>query len=345
MPIKDKDVARFRLKIIKQLLKSLEKQGLFKGRLHYKYQAYIFSKESGIQEVALEKSLSRREASEEGIDVEVDIKKSVPTINRELVSTKSGPSQFKKSKKKVRELPQKKTESRLLPKLLFPMVLVVVVLFAVIFFINRQMSQPEADPHAETPLTATDHPFDQTDEIAVNQREDREKDLFDQDTESGTKTHSGEDRGEIEALETEPENQKAKPENPAIDKAKSEEPMPYRHTISIRGIPDTLNREYSQQVKTLRVDLPRKTKVSGYLKLNLFIKESGKVYLSGNNDTGLRVDPDSRRKKVLKKLKEMISKLRLKAPIDKTGRTVKVENWSLNYQVTQFKRRMILRKQ
>lgn len=329
MPIKDKDVARFRLKIIKQLFKSLEKQGLYKGRLHYKYQAYIFSNESGIQEVALEKSLSRREVSEEG----------------KVVSTESGHSRFKKSKKNVRKLPQKKTKSRLLPKLLFPMVLVVVVLFVVIFFINRQMSRPEVDPHVETPLTAIDHPFDQTDKVAVNQTEGREKDLFDQDTESGTKTHSGDDRGEIKALETEPENQKAKPEKPVIDKAKPGEPMSYRHTITIREIPDTLNREYGQQVKTLRVDLPRKTKVSGYLNLNLFIKESGKVSLSSHNDTGLRVDPDSRRKKVLKKLKDMISKLRLKAPIDQTGRTVKVENWRLNYQVTQFKRRMILRKQ
>ena len=280
------------MKVIKQLFRSLEKQGLLKGRLRIHNKAFSYSREEGI-----------------------------------------------------RELPQKKSESRLLLKLLLPMVLVVVVLFVVIFFINRQMSQPEADPHAETPLTATDHPFEQTDEVKVNQTEDREKDFYDQDAESSTKTHSGDDRGEIKALETEPENQKTKPEKPVVDKAKPGEPMPYRHTISIREIPDTLNREYSQQVKTLRVDLPRKTKVSGYLNLNLFINESGKVSLPGHNDTGLRVDPDSRRKKVLKKLKEMISKLRLNAPIDKTGRTVKVENWRLNYQVTQFKRRMILRKQ
>ncbi len=333
------------MKIIKQLFKSLEKQGLFKGRLHYKYQAYIFSKESGIQEVTLEKSISRREASEEGIDVEVKIKKSVPTINRKLISTESEPSQFKKSKKSVRELPQKKTESRLLPKLLLPMVLVVVVLFVVIFFINRQMSRPEADPHTETSLTAIDHPFDQTDEIAVNQTEDREKVLYDQDAESRAKIHSGDDRGEIKILETELENQKVKPKEPVVDKVKPREPMPYRHTITIREIPDTLSREYNQQVKTLRVDLPRRTKVSGYLNLNLFINESGKVFLSGHNDTGLRVDPNSRRKKVLKNLKEMISELTLKAPIDQTGRAVKVGSWHLNYQVTQFKRRMILRKQ
>jgi hypothetical protein len=48
------------LKIVKQLFKTFEKQGLIKGGLSYKNQTYIYTRDSGIEVVAAEKTLSQR---------------------------------------------------------------------------------------------------------------------------------------------------------------------------------------------------------------------------------------------------------------------------------------------
>jgi hypothetical protein len=63
------------------------------------------------------------------------------------------------------------------------------------------------------------------------------------------------------------------------------------------------------------------------------------------HDSAIEINPDSKRDRVILQLKQMISGLQFKPPRDRSGRPVRVENWRLNFLVTQFKRRLILRKQ
>lgn len=358
------------MKVIKQLFKSLEKQGLLKGRLHVHNRIFIYDSELGIREEPTEKSQTQREVSRDGIEIPVAVKKPKPTIRRGAESPERGVSRKEEPKKKSKE-------TSLLPKLLIPLLLLVVVLLVAIITINRNLSQSEPDPAAVSETEAgeqldmvadsntpvVDESVDSKNEQKADQTEaqqNRRYDLYLSRTRTcisekkyeqarialtRAKTYAGDDLKEIRILEAELKDLSSGPKKTVDEKPAPSKPAPYRSTITIREIPDTLSHQYSQQMKTLRVDLPRKTNVSGYLSLNIFISESGKLFLADSNETALKIDPDSKKKKVMRNLREMINGLKLPVPVDQEGRAVKVGNWRLNYLVTQFKRRMILRKQ
>jgi hypothetical protein len=323
------------LRAIKQLIKLLERQGLIKGRLHVHNKAFVYDQIQGLREEPLEKSLTQREASPEAVDMDVKVRKPKPTIKRgEAVPDKR--YQGKKRTQTELEMPARpKKESTLLPKLLVLLVLIVVVLTVAIITLNKNLSQSEPDPMAVSEIEAGERiDTDQNPDMPVN---DDSIDPVDENTEEQSKNIKAQETGITKPTSNSEKTVEVKPETP--------KPQPYRSTITIREIPDSLSHQYSQKMKILRLDLPRKTNVSGYLSLNMFINESGKVFLASLNDAAFRIEPDSKKKKVLKNLREVIEGIKLPVPVDQKGRTVKVSNWRLNYLVTQFKRRMILRKQ
>lgn len=308
------------MKIIKQLFKSLEKQGLFKGHLHYKYRAYIFSKDSGIQEVALEKPLSQRESSQDGVEVETVI-------------------------------PAGKKESRLLSRLIVVLLTLVVGLLVFIVYLNKKMAEPEIDPFELKGPTDTQTVVDPNMDKKVPLTDSTE-DLANSTEEDPIETgrDSGEPKKNIQKTETgypekTPEDQVEPKIEKKEDRAESKKSPLYQDTVTIRDISPRLIREYNQYLRTIRIDLPRRAKVSGYVNINLFVNEKGQVYQFQISDAGISIKPKSKRNLVVLRLKTVISKLQFTPPRDKYERAVTMENWRLNFLVTQFKRKMILRKQ
>ncbi|MCK4836576.1 MAG: hypothetical protein KAT17_08055 [Candidatus Aminicenantes bacterium] len=297
------------MKQIKQFFKSLEKEGLLWARLTCRDREYKFSRQEGIQEKILEKPARPLSKGE-----------------------------------------KKKAEIRVLSRIVFVLIGVVVILLVLFVFLNRKTVQTESEPsRVSGPLETLKKEIDPVKEIPIQAEKENSQKPDEFVTEKTDKPVNKKEKENNSRLVISPEKQPVdgkKTEGSKTQiKTETTGPPPYRGSVSIREISEKLIQEYNQQVKIIRMDLPRRVKVSGYVNINLFINEIGEVFLFQMNETGLNIKPDSKKKRVILKLKLTISALRFKLPKDKYGRPVKVENWRLNYQVTQFKKRMILRKQ
>lgn len=298
------------LKIIQPLVRLLKKQGLVRAFLSYRGNDYRYSPETGLTVTGPE-----------------------PVKIREVSSRQNG----------VKKTP---FSYRLTLALLF----VAVVLFIGIIVLNQQLSRKDdksvnlLNPITGESAVVTGLPEEDNgvlrDDAKINQKaaietEDRNELVKDQPVKDQMVNRPGDDSGKAD-------NRFGSDVRQGEVAGKAE---PYREAISIRNISPALIPEYHARVNTLRIELPRKVIVSGMLAIDLNIDQNGKVVLFSLLDSGVEVRPDSRRSRVIMQLKQMISGLRFKPAVDRSGRPVRVENWRLNFMVTQFKRRMILRKQ
>lgn len=211
----------------------------------------------------------------------------------------------------------------------------IVGLLVLIVYLNKKMAEPEIDPSELNGPTGTQIVVDSNMDKKVpltNSTEDLPNSTEEEPVETGYQDKTPEDKGE-------PKTEKKE------DRAESKKFPLYQDSVTIRDISSRLIREYNQHLRTIRIDLPRRAKVSGYLNINLSVNEKGQVYQFQLSDARISIKPESKRNLVVLYLKTAISNLQFTPPRDKYGRSVQMENWRLNFLVTQFKRRMILRKQ
>lgn len=132
---------------------------------------------------------------------------------------------------------------------------------------------------------------------------------------------------------TEPKQQDIKPVTPAIQ------------NVKIIKLPASLIRGYNDTLSRIVIPLvPVRIKVSGYLNAKIAIDERGKASARILSSEELVVTPESDRKKMVNRIIKRISGLKFKPPKDKRGRSVRVSEFNIDYQVGKLKTRLILKK-
>jgi hypothetical protein len=300
------------LKIIKPFLTALKKQGLEMARLACLGREYRYSPEKGLRQTGME-------------PVEIDF-----------------PEPVKPEKAAGRYPKEKKMPSyRLTLVLLF----VAMVLFIGIIFLNQRLSRKDMEPVEVVNPSAGESASG----ILIPEKENEMAgDEMNQDRPaSDGQRPTGEDSKSKPAGAPDVISGETGDESGAElrEKKATPGPTPFQEAVSIRSLSPELIESYHTAMNILRIDLPRKISASGTFNIDLYIDKSGKVYMFRTHDSAIEINPDSKRDRVILQLKQMISGLQFKPPRDRSGRPVRVENWRLNFLVTQFKRRLILRKQ
>jgi hypothetical protein len=337
------------MKILKQLFKVLEKQGLIDGSLTYRDRRFVFSREAGIKESAAEGSQTQREPLPGAQEVEIDLKKKVSTIRRGKKSSEpqleyredklSGAAEASASKAKM--------STRWLLRLTVVFVVLAVGLMILIIGLNKKMSEDQTvlmetgeteNGFKDDIINGSGH-----DQLSTEGPETPGEPSDDQTPIKKDKGESG-DGLRPEAGDQPVNDPRQKPES-EVKKPQDKQIPAFRDTVSIRDLSPALIRKYNQHLMFIRIELPRRTKVSGTVNIKFYINKDGEVYQFQLSSEGLTVKPQSRQNTVILRIKRAISTIRLDPPVDKYQRKVSVHNWRLNYMVTQFKKRMILRKQ
>lgn len=331
------------MKQLKQFFKALEKQGLITATASHGEKEYRFTKSDGFQVIQPKKPDASTEAPhQKGEIIEIDFKEgAVPEI-------KSGRS--KQPPKRASWDQKRRREIRLLSRVVYVMAAVAMVLLVVIAYTGRKANRDESQPTVLTDKNGWGESPDIVDKESPRDigSQDEKEDLQ-SEVEEKPVVPSGAFEGEKKTVAgsesvVESRTGPVESERPKNNTTPPDGPVSYRESVSILDISETLSRGYNRNVEIIRMELPRKVEVRGYVNITLFINKKGRVNLFKINDNALDVSPHSKKERVVLKLKTAISELRFKQPRDKHGRPVNVEDWRLNFQVTQFKRRMILRK-
>jgi len=322
-------------------------------------------------------TIKREPVAADEFEIELDKKEKeelkvekIPTL-RDSISTEDHKIDlYKKPKKKVAkesepisilsEKPpseqKKKQLFTIISFVIFFIVAVFIVFFGIKFFSKKSSLSIDNPEQTETAVTDQEQKTSETGENLtakiteqqqyMNQTRDYmvAEDL-ENARESMEKAKYIDNNNEVKKLENElktMEKLKAEAEREKIKKV--EKPKTIR-TVSIRDLSTRVVRKYTRQLQNIRINLPKKIKASGYINMKLQINEKGNISISSYNDAGLNVKPSSKKKYVVELIKSGIWIIQFSPPADKKNQLVKVGNWRLNFQVSQYKQRMILRKE
>lgn len=340
------------MKTIKKFFQLLVKQGLYRGRLFLEGTEYRFSAEKGFEQI-------------EGQEVKIPAlkiqAKKQKTIKREAVAedeavkAKTIPILSEKS-----SVEQKKNNIfSVISFVVFFAITVVAVYFGIKFF-SKKPTSLQSDHPKQTATGIVDKEQNQkkggmeltekTTEYQkyINQARDYiVTENLEKARETLGKAKSIDDNEEIKKLEIELntlEKLRKKTEKEKKEKAAKPQTPQTIKTVLIRDLSTQIVREYLRRLQNIRINLPKKINASGYINMKLEINEKGYISIPSYNDAGLTVTPVSKKGYVVELIKSGILIIQFPPPKDKRNRLVKVGNWRLNFQVTQYKQRMIIRK-
>jgi hypothetical protein len=362
------------LKTIKKFFQLLAKQGLYKGQLFLEGIEYRFSVQKGFEQIegqevkiptlkaqAKKKETIKREpVIAEELNVEPDQKqKEMLKVEKEM------PSELEPISILSEKPPSERKKNQLFTIISF-VALIVVAVFVIIFGINFIKKKPSStlkdNPQKEeTAVMDTESARSETEtgEVIIDQKAefqqyvDRTRDYIVAEDlvkarDSLDKARSINNNELVKKLENEIKTLEKLKSEAAKEKLKKQEikekPKTIR-TVLVRDLSSRIIGEYLRQLQNIRINLPKKINVSGYINANLQINKEGIISISSHNDAGLIVKPISKKRYVVDLIKSGIYMKKFLPPRDKKNRLVNVKNWRLNFQVSQYKRRMILRKQ
>lgn len=318
---------------IKKFFGLLERQGLLVGRLKFQEREYRYSRDVGYREIPPDPAAGDTHRAD--------------TIAREDTPFESEISAKKRSVRKY---------------IWISISLISLAALAVVAYTLRLEKKPSIDTMNKSEVNAQVGEDETVGEASLPPF-DVETDPGDKQAEIGGAAAETDSKGTTQETERDKPRVEAKGEKTELAKDPVREPTPSpetakperretagptrleTQTLLIHNLRPGQIRLYSQKLKTVRVTCDEKLKLSGYFTVKLDIDADGSLKVVGYNADGMTVKPKRRKGRAIQSVLSALAGIRLSPPRDKQGRRARVKNWRLNFQVSFYQERIILRKQ